>query len=73
MRRDECRGCVNELSACLARQAAKGAKMTCLVTTSTYTAADDFAAADRVVSALGEPGDNECVTLDDLVKLKNAA
>ena len=73
MRRDECWERVNELRICLARQAAKGAKMTCLVTTSTYTAADDFAAADRVVSALGEPGDNECVTLDDLVQLKNAA
>ena len=35
--------------------------MACLVTTSTY-----FAAADRVVPALGEAGDAEVVGLADL-------
>ena len=47
-------------------QAAKAAGMACLVTTSTYTLDDDFAAADRGVPALGEAGDAEVVGLADL-------
>jgi len=43
--------------------AAKGAGMRCLVTTSSYTADEDFAEADRVVAELGDPPG---VTLADL-------
>ena len=54
-------------------QAAKAAGMVCIVTMSTYTAGEDFSAADRVVSALGEPGDEECVRLPDLRALQAKA
>ena len=43
--------------------------MACLVTMSTYTAGEDFTSADRIVAALGEPGDEVCVTLADLKAL----
>ena len=45
--------------------AALAAGMHCIVTTSVYTATEDFSGADRVVSELGDsPGD--CVTIEDL-------
>ena len=47
-------------------KAAKAAEMACLVTTSTYTAEEDFSGADRIVPELGEPGGDVCITLDDL-------
>ena len=47
-------------------KAAKAAEMACLVTTSTYTADEDFTGADRIVPELGEPGSDVCVTLADL-------
>lgn len=56
----------------IGNQAAKAAGMTCLVTTSTYTVDEDFTGADRVVPALGEPGDEECVTLADMRALLQA-
>eukprot|EP00966_Prymnesium_polylepis_P315739 7295265-Prymnesium_polylepis.1 len=36
---------------------------------STYTVDEDFTGADRIVSALGEPGDVEVVSLADLKAL----
>lgn len=45
--------------------AAKAAGMTCLVTKSSYTQDEDFAAADRVVSSLDDPR----VTLADLTTM----
>ena len=53
----------------IGNKAAKAAGMTCLVTTSTYTAEEDFTGADRIVPELGEPGSPVCVTLDDLRSL----
>uniref|UniRef100_A0A7S2NDH3 Uncharacterized protein n=1 Tax=Haptolina brevifila TaxID=156173 RepID=A0A7S2NDH3_9EUKA len=53
----------------IGNQAAKAAEMVCIVTTSTYTAEEDFTGADRIVPALGEPGDHVCVTLADLRSL----
>jgi len=50
----------------IGNRAAKAAGMSCLVTMSTYTAEEDFTGADRIVPALGEPGDTEVVTLADL-------
>jgi len=47
-------------------KAAKAAEMTCIVTTSTYTAEEDFTGADRIVPELGEPGSPVCVALSDL-------
>ena len=40
----------------IGNRAAKAAEMACLVTMSTYTADEDFAGADRVVTELGEDG-----------------
>ena len=54
-------------------QSAKAAGMACIVTMSTYTSGEDFSAADRVVAALGEPGDSECVGLADLKELRAMA
>jgi len=50
----------------IGNKAAKAAGMTCLVTTSTYTVAEDFTGADRIVPELGDPGRPLCVTLADL-------
>mmetsp|Transcript_14117 Transcript_14117/g.23471 ORF Transcript_14117/g.23471 Transcript_14117/m.23471 type:complete len:312 (+) Transcript_14117:16-951(+) len=50
-------------------RAAKAAGMACLVTISTYTAEEDFSGADRIVSSLGEPGEEEAVSLQDLMSL----
>jgi hypothetical protein len=47
--------------------------MACLITTSTYTGGDDFTAADRLVSELGDPGASEWVSLDDLRALLGTA
>ncbi len=46
-------------------QAARAAGMRCLVTTSAYTAAEDFTGAARIVPDLGEPPGPH-LTLDDL-------
>jgi beta-phosphoglucomutase-like phosphatase (HAD superfamily) len=51
----------------IGNQAAKAAGMTCLVTTSTYTADEDFSGADRVLAELGD-GEG-CVTLADMLAL----
>jgi len=53
----------------IGNQAAKAAGMSCLVTMSTYTVDEDFTGADRIVSALGELGDVEVVSLADLKAL----
>lgn len=66
-------GCVVIEDSGIGLQAAKAAGMACLVTKSTYTGRDDFTAADRVVSELGEPGPAEWVSLDDLKALLGAA
>merc|ERR1712146_633698 len=50
----------------IGNRAAKAAGMACLVTTSTYTAEEDFTGADRIVPELGEQGSSACVTLADL-------
>ena len=46
---------------------------TVLVTTSTYTAEEDFTGADRIVPELGEPGSSVCVTLADMRALLQPA
>ena len=48
--------------------AAKAAGMTCLVTTSAYSAEEDFSEADHVVTELGDPPD-AMLTLSDIVCL----
>ena len=50
----------------IGNKAAKAAGMKCLVTTSTYTADEDFTGADRIVPELGEPGSEVCVTLAEM-------
>jgi HAD superfamily hydrolase (TIGR01509 family) len=52
--------------------AALGARMPCLITTSTYTTNEDFTGALQVVPELGDPP-NINVTLDDLATLSAQA
>lgn len=52
--------------------AAKAANLRCLVTTSGYTAGEDFSEADAVYPELGDPP-NVLVTLDDITALFDRA
>ncbi|GFR40830.1 hypothetical protein Agub_g1305 [Astrephomene gubernaculifera] len=54
-------------------KAAKAAGMTCIVTKSSYTAGEDFSAADAVFPSLGEDSDPDRVTLDRLCQLLEQA
>jgi beta-phosphoglucomutase-like phosphatase (HAD superfamily) len=53
-------------------QAAKAAGMTCVITKSSYTGGEDFAAADAVHDCIGEAG-QERFSLSDLAALLPAA
>jgi beta-phosphoglucomutase-like phosphatase (HAD superfamily) len=48
--------------------AAKAAGMHCIITTSGYTAEEDFTEAEAVSAELGDPP-GPCVTLNDLRRL----
>jgi len=53
-------------------KAAKAAGMTCVVTKSSYTGAEDFSAADAVFDCIGDAG-SERFSLEDLVRLSKQA
>lgn len=62
------RECVVIEDSAIGMRAALGAGLHCVVTTSTYTAREDFSGARRVVQDLGDPP-GACITLKDLQAL----
>ncbi len=64
----EARECVVIEDSAIGMRAALGAGMNCIVTTSAYTAREDFSGAKRVVQNLGEPP-GDCVAIEDLKRL----
>ena len=62
------RRCVVVEDSGIGLKAAKAAGMTCVVTKSSYTGGEDFAAADAVFDCIGDAG-SERFSLKDLVKL----
>jgi len=60
-----CRRCVVVEDSRIGMLAATAAGMRCIVTTSSYTAGEDFAAADAVFDCIGDAGD-ERFGLSDL-------